>query len=109
MATLFELPWKSFTVQGFRGEVDIQGKPAVTFAAQIPLKKEAIQIVIAGDRGSEDEVARTLREIVANTDGESNWLTDGERSYRLGYGLGRLLGVLAIVGLVIWLIRKARS
>ncbi|MFT3768421.1 MAG: hypothetical protein QM820_23480 [Minicystis sp.] len=75
----------------------------------MPLEPEALQITVLGDRGSDDSVRTVLREVLADTDGETNWLSDSERSRKLGEGIGRMLTIAAGLALVVWVVRTLRS
>jgi len=52
--------------------------------------------------GKEAQADALLSELLAGLDGQSNWLTDDERAYRLGRAVGQLaiFGALLVGGIV---------
>ena len=101
--------WKSFDIDVMVGTARQGDVGVFVTVAQVPLKKEAIQVTVAGPEAHKTQVLAMLRTLLASLDGPSNWLTDAERSFRLGKIAGGLLGALAVAGLVIWLsLRKPR-
>ena len=102
--------WKSFDIDVMVGTARQEDLAVFVAVAQVPLKKEAIQIMTAGPEAHKADVLAMLRTLLASLDGPSNWLTDAERSMRLGKVAGGLLGALAIAGLVVWMtLRKPRK
>ena len=107
-AQLTTYTWKGFEIDGFRSDTALAGAPVVILAAQIPLRGEAIQLILAGplDQGQRAEVIMTST--IASLEGETNWLTSTERAGRLGNIVGWGLGIAVGVVLVrIWLTRRA--
>jgi len=102
--------WKSFDIDVMVGTARQEDLGVFVTVAQVPLKKEAIQVTVAGPEARKTQVLAMLRTLLASLDGPSNWLTDAERSMRLGKIAGGLLGALAIAGVTIWLsLRKRRT
>jgi hypothetical protein len=110
--TLVDEQWKGFDLQVLRVPEEDGGIRTVTFNVQIPLKGEAIQISIVGLAAREDETQNTLRFVLANLEGESNWLTPTERSEKLASGITKMIvaiGVLlGVVIVAVGAIRKRR-
>ena len=102
--------WKTFDIDVMVGTARQEDLGVFVTVAQVPLKKEAIQVTVAGPEARKTQVLAVLRTLLASLDGPSNWLTDAERSMRLGKIAGGLLGALAIAGVTIWLsLRKRRT
>jgi len=102
--------WKSFDIDVMVGTARQEDLGVFVTVAQVPLKKEAIQVTVAGPEARKTQVLAMLRTLLASLDGPSNWLSDAERSMRLGKIAGGLLGALAIAGVTIWLsLRKRRT
>jgi len=102
--------WKSFDIDVMVGTARQEDLGVFVTVAQVPLKKEAIQLTVAGPEARKTQVLAMLRTLLASLDGPSNWLSDAERSMRLGKIAGGLLGALAIAGVTIWLsLRKRRT
>ena len=104
--------WKSFEIDVMVGTARQEGVGVYVAVAQVPLEREAIELVVAGPEARRADVLALLHTLLASLDGPSNWLTDGERSYRLGKVAGMVSGVvvaLAFAGCLIWLsVRKSR-
>lgn len=101
--------WKSFDIDVMVGTARQEELGVFVTVAQVPLKKEAIQLTVAGPEKRKTQVLAMLRTLLASLDGPSNWLTDTERSMRLGKVAGGLLGGLAFAGVVIWLSLRKRA
>lgn len=91
--------WQGFEVQGIRARLKVNGHDATSVTVQVPLRKEAIQVEV-GDIGKGDP-RETVQSVLRGLQGESNWLTDQERGYKLGSGIGRLVGfgLMAVIGI----------
>jgi len=80
-------------VEHFRTDTVESGSAIVVYAAQVPLRPEAIQLVLAGPsaqaRGGEAILASTL----AGLEGQTNWLSSSERAGRLGTIVGWVVGI----------------
>lgn len=109
-ATIEPGKWRSFDVWIVRQTQDVGGHPLVFFLVQIPLKPEAIQLKVATDAKNEAEARAILGQVLGTVEGETNWLTDGQRSRKLGEGVGRLV-VVAMILLVVafFVVRKLRA
>jgi len=103
--------WQSFEIQVLRMEFTFQGVAMVSYVAQVPLRREAIQISVASGQDNAEEGHRLLRTLLANLEGESNWtsgggvlpsgrLTETERWSRLFTGIGKMVGVIVVVLLI---------
>src|SRR5216117_2944344 len=76
--------WKRFDVSGLKTLTTQAGQPVFVLVAQVPLRKEAVQLSVAGPA---DQAARghaIMEATLASLEGETNWLTSAERSGRLG-------------------------
>ena len=79
------------------------GLEAVSLTVQVPLKREAIQLVMIGSAGDEAQLRGEFRAVLASLEGESSWLTEAERDRKLGEGVGRLVGFsLPVLGVAVW-------
>jgi hypothetical protein len=102
--------WKTFDIDVMVGTARQEGIGVYVAVAQVPLKKEAIQVVVAGPETRREVVLATLRTLLGSLDGPSNWLTDAERSTRLGKLAGGIVVALAFAGWLIWLsLKKPRA
>jgi hypothetical protein len=61
---------------------------------------------MAGPALDESRLAAELTQVLGSLEGSTNWLTDQERSRKLGQGIGRLAGFLLAAGVVLYLWRR---
>jgi hypothetical protein len=102
--------WKEFEINVFSMQMNTNGYLVHGYSAQVPLKKEAIQINIAGLESRRAEIREYLRFVLANLDGESNWLTGSERIAKLAgglLGLGLFVGFIVLV--IYYFVRTSRK
>ena len=104
-AQLVSYKWKGFDIQGLRTDTTQDGLQVSVFVAQVPLRKEAVQLVIAGPRDQASRMAAIMTSTLASLEGETNWLTSAERSSRLGQGVGVIAAIL-ILALVVRILRR---
>src|SRR6266704_3044059 len=80
--------WKGFDVSGLKTLTSQEGKPVFVLLAQVPLRREAVQLSVAGpaDQGARGQAI--MEAILASLEGETNWLTSSERAGRLGRAAG---------------------
>jgi hypothetical protein len=81
------------------------GLEAVSLTVQVPLKREAVQLVMIGSASDEAQLRAEFQSMLASFKGESSWLTEAERDRKLGEGVGRLVGFsLPMLGIGIWVL-----
>jgi len=106
-ARLMHFPWKGFSIDGLRTDTVESGAPVVVFAAQVPLRHEAVQLIVTGPGSQAERAEGIMTATLATLEGETNWLTSAERSGRLGNIVGWVVGITVAVILVrMW---KARQ
>ena len=105
---LVSFKWKEFDLQGLRSLVSPQGgEQAFVLVAQVPLRREAVQLFLSGPVDQEARGQTLLTETLASLEGESNWLTSTERAGRLGTAAGWWIGIAAAaIAVLVW--RKRR-
>jgi len=112
--------WKGFDIQATRMRISTEELALVIYIAQIPLRREAIQVGVCCGEENQDEGKELLKYLLVNLDGESNWRPDGsvsppglltptERVSRLATGLGRMILTIVIVLLIVRSIRKSKQ
>lgn len=99
--------WKGLEIDGLRTDTVQAGMPVVIYAAQVPLKPEAIQLIVAGPSSQQPRAEAILTSILASLEGETNWLTSAERAGRFGTIVGWALGI-AIAFVIIRLVLTRR-
>jgi hypothetical protein len=102
--------WKAFDVSGLKTLTTQQGKPVFVLVAQVPLRKEAVQLTVAGPADQAARGQAIMEATLASLEGESNWLTSTERAGRLGTAAGWWIGIaVAVIAVLAWRKRRARS
>ena len=102
--------WKAFDLSGLKTLTTQQGKPVFVLVAQVPLRKEAVQLTVAGPADQAARGQALMEATLASLEGESNWLTSTERAGRLGTAAGWWIGIaVAMIAVLAWRKRRARS
>lgn len=97
--------WKSFDIEVLVGVA--QQEPGIAvLVAQVPLKRQAIQVAVTAPLARQAELLPLLRSLLASLDGPSNWLTDKERSLKTGEVIG---GLAVVLGLAVWAFTRWRK
>ena len=102
--------WKGFDINGLRTLASQQGKRVFVLIAQVPLRKEAVQLSVGGPADQETRGQAIMQATLASLEGETNWLTSSERAGRLGTAAGWWIGIaVAVIAVLAWRKRRARS
>jgi hypothetical protein len=102
--------WKGFDINGMRTLASQEGKRVFVLIAQVPLRREAVQLSVAGPADQETRGQAIMEATLASLEGESNWLTSTERAGRLGTAAGWWIGIaVAVLAVLAWRKRRARS
>jgi hypothetical protein len=104
---LVTLKWKGFDIDGLSTRTSKEGVSVFVLASQVPLRREAVQLVVSGPADQEARAQEMMTAMLATLDGETNWLSPAERAGRLGTVAGWWIGIgLAVVAVLWW--RKRR-
>ena len=98
--------WNGFELELVVGRVSRQGRKLVTFSTQVPLVRHALQLSLMGAASDEARLDAEFQATLASLTGQSSWLTDEQRSERLGRIVGLVVGALVGGGLVFVLARR---
>ena len=102
--------WKGFDVSGLKTLTTQGGQPVFVLVAQVPLRKEAVQLSVAGPADQEARGQSIMEATLASLEGETNWLTSTERAGRLGTAAGWWIGIaVAVIAVLAWRKRRAQS
>ncbi|HXI33577.1 MAG TPA: hypothetical protein VNH63_05795 [Gemmatimonadales bacterium] len=102
-AKLVHYTWKGFNIDGSRMDTVESGNAVVILAAQVPLRGEAVNLIVTGPQDQTSRVEAIMTATLAGFEGESNWLTSTERSGRLGNIAGVAFGIaLLVFAMRIW-------
>lgn len=102
---LVHYKWKSFDIDGIRTDTAESGNPVVILAAQMPLRGEAVNLIVTGPKDQDARVAAIMTATVAAFEGETNWLSAEQRAGRLG----KIVGVAIGLALVLMVARRLRA
>jgi hypothetical protein len=98
--------WKTFELELVVAHVSKGNQRLVTLTTQVPLAHQAVEANLVGPAADEARLFGELQSILASLEGESSWLTDAERSARLGRLVGLLVGMALVLGASVVLRRK---
>jgi len=102
--------WKGFDVSGLKTLTTQAGQPVFVLVAQVPLRKEAVQLSVAGPADQAGRGQSIMEATLASLEGETNWLTSAERSERLGRAAGLWIGIaVAAIAILAWRKRRAQA
>jgi hypothetical protein len=99
--------WQGFELDGIRSDTAQSGMPVVMLATQVPLRHEAIQLIVAGPRDQGQRAEAIMTSVLGTLEGETNWLSSEERAGRLGNIVGWVVGIaVAVVLIRLWRARR---
>lgn len=102
--------WKGFDVSGLKTLTTQAGQPVFVLVAQVPLRKEAVQLTVAGPADQAGRGQSIMEATLASLEGETNWLTSTERAGRLGTIAVWWIGIaVAAIVILVWRKRRAQS
>jgi hypothetical protein len=104
---LMTVRWNGLDIDAIRTDTSQGGTAITIYTAQVPLRKEAIQLVAAGPSGRATESLAILNSVLRSLKGETNWLSSTQRAGRLGTIVGWVLG-LAIGFIIVRMIVTRR-
>jgi hypothetical protein len=101
-----DLRWRSFTLDAVRVHMLKDGQNVVAFSCDVPLAPKAVLVTVVAVQADEAEARAVFQSLVASIDGQSSWLSDHERSYKLGVLVG---SAFAGLGALFWLKRRKKK
>jgi hypothetical protein len=100
--------WKTFDLELVVAHVAKGNQRLVTLTTQVPLVRQAVQVNLLGPAADEARLLGELQSILGSLDGQSSWLSDAERSERLGRMAGFLVGGLAVLTAAVVVLRRRK-
>jgi hypothetical protein len=104
--------WKGFEIDGVEVPESADGIDFVNYNVQVPLKPEAIQLRVAGQRGRARELRALADGLLVSLDGQTNWLrSSAPPSLATSPQYGTLILGVTLLGViagfvVLWLLRR---
>lgn len=106
-AQLVTLKWKTFDIQGIRTLGEQNGRGVFILVAQVPLRQEAVQLLMSGPSEYESRGQTLMGSVLATLEGETNWLSRTDRAERLGEVIGWFIGIgIGAVLVLYWFKRR---
>jgi lipoprotein NlpI len=95
--------WGEFDIDLMETRMHQNGLDLITLVVQVPLAPQALQIAAAGPAALESKVHADLLQVLSSVEGQSSWLTEGERTLALATGLPTLIGwvLFVVYGLLV--------
>ena len=106
---LLMVRWNGLDIDAIRTDTSQTGTPITIYTAQVPLRKEAIQVVVAGPRARATETLAILNSVLGSLKGETNWLSSTERAGRVGTIVGWVVGIAIGLLIVRMVVRRRRA
>jgi len=101
--------WREFDLQGFAVPLTRADGELIALSVQVPLRREAMQLTLAGPPSEEARADSIMRVTLASFEGESNWLTRGQRAEKLGEVVGYWLSGAIGIAVLAWIYRRRKA
>lgn len=110
---LFTAKWNGFDVEATEVPEELNGVPTINYNAQVPLKREAIQLRVVGPQSKVKELRALLDQLLDGLKGETNWTTPpappaASRATGRGRFIVGLLACAAACAVILWLLMRRR-
>jgi len=96
---LLPLRWQGFDIDASKTDTVQSGAPIVVYRAQVPLRHEAMRVIVAAPRAATVQAQAILTTVLESLKGESNWPASEQRAERSGSIVGWILGI--VIALII--------
>lgn len=106
---LLTVRWQGLDIDAIRTDTGQTGTPLTVYTAQVPLRREAIQVIVAGPSARAAEGLAILKSVLGSLKGETNWLTSTDRAGRIGTIVGWVIGIAIGLLLVRMVITRRRA
>ena len=106
---LLTVRWKGLDIDAIRTDTGQTGTPITVYTAQVPLRREAIQVIVAGPSARATEALALLNSVLGSLKGETNWLSSTERAGRMGTIVGWVIGIAIGVLIVRMVLSRRRA
>jgi hypothetical protein len=105
---LTTLKWQDYDVDAIRTDTTLGRGAVVIYAARVPLRREAIRVLVATRQDRADDAHAVLRQVLGSLEGESNWPKPAGHSSPVGKTVPWIIAV-AIVFVLLRLFATRRK
>jgi hypothetical protein len=98
--------WREFTLELLVDRMSAGDRHWIALGVQIPLAKKAVQLGLVGPAAEEAQLRADMKSVLASFTGASSWLTDNERSERLGRNIGFVATIVITLSIVAFVRRR---
>lgn len=106
---LLTVRWNGLDIDAIRTDTGQTGTPITVYTAQVPLRREAIQVIVAGPSARATEALAILNSVLGSLKGETNWLSSTERAGRMGTIVGWVIGIAIGLQIVRMVLTRRRA
>ena len=106
---LLSVKWKGLDIDAIRTDTGRTGTAITVYTAQVPLRREAIQVIVAGPSARAAEGLTILNPVLGSLKGETNWLSSTDRAGRTGAIFGWVIGIAIGVLIVRMIVSRRRA
>ena len=97
---LTTVKWKDYDVDATRTDTMLGPVAAVIYTARVPLRREAVQVLITARKDRADQAHQILTQVVGSLEGESNWPKPAGHSGPLGKSVQWIIAIAVVVVLL---------
>jgi len=97
---LTTVKWKGYDVDATRTDTMLGPVAAVIYAARVPLRREAIRVVVTARQDRAEEARAILTQVLGSLEGESNWPKPAGHSGPFGNTLRWIIAIAIVVVLL---------
>ena len=97
---LMTLKWKDYDVDATRTDTTLGRVAVVIYAARVPLRREAIRVLVTARQDRADEARAILTQVLGSLEGESNWPQPAGHSGPFGKTVQWVIGIAIVVVLL---------
>jgi hypothetical protein len=107
--SVYKENWKSFELEVFVSKAVVGSTTLIIHCAQVPTIPRAIQIRVLAVKSHEADMKDLTRTLLASLEGHSNWLTNDQRYYDIGYGSAKMTIWIILIGGFVYLMAAWRT
>ena len=94
------IKWNGYDIDATRTDTMLGSVAAVVYAARVPLRREAIRVLVTAGRDRADKALATLTQVLGSLEGESNWPRPAGQSGSLGKTVQWIIAIVVVLMLL---------